>query len=94
MRTCRDLLAGMLLHMSFALVPSGVPATTLQHFSCGCRLEGILYSLTACAPELLKLRQPVANDLHATCAWASHACVRQSPKSRGSTASTQIQQQT
>lgn len=42
------------------------------------RLEGVLYSLTACSKELLQLRQPALADLQQTCAWASHACSKPS----------------
>ena len=39
-----------------------------------CRLEAVLYSLTAATRELLHLRQPCLPDLQVACAWASEAC--------------------
>jgi glycosyltransferase involved in cell wall biosynthesis len=44
------------------------------------RLEGVLYSLTACAKELLQLRQPAIADLQLTCACASDACISKEAK--------------
>lgn len=47
-----------------------------------CRLEAVLYSLTAGAPELLQLRTPALPDLHAACAAASLACAKPSSSSQ------------
>ena len=44
-----------------------------------CRLEAVLYSLTAVARELLHLRTPALADLHLACAAASLACAKPSP---------------
>lgn len=41
-----------------------------------CRLEAVLYSLTAGARELLHLRTPALADLHLACAAASQACAK------------------
>ena len=41
-----------------------------------CRLEAVLYSLTAGARELLHLRTPALADLHLACAAASLACAK------------------
>ncbi|CAL8468850.1 g8391 [Coccomyxa elongata] len=50
------------------------------------RLEAVLYSLTAGAPELLQLRTPALADLHAACAAASLACAKPSSSSSSSQA--------
>lgn len=46
-------------------------------------LEAVLYSLTACAQELLKARQASTEELQMACSWAAEACLRPSQASRG-----------
>lgn len=41
-----------------------------------CRLESVLYSLTAVTKELLALRQPALAQLQAAASWASTACTK------------------
>ena len=47
-----------------------------------CRLEAVLYSLTAGATELLQLRTPALTDLHSACTAASLACAKPSASSQ------------
>lgn len=45
----------------------------------GCRLEAVLYSLTAVSSEVLSLRQPALSQLQLATAWASTACAKVHP---------------
>lgn len=45
-------------------------------------LEAVLYSLTACAQELLKARQASLEELQVACTWAAEACSRPSHSTR------------
>jgi hypothetical protein len=61
-------------YKSFSGMP---PPLTLR--ACACRLEAVLYALTAGARELLHLRTPALPDLHLACAAASLACSKPAP---------------
>ena len=61
-------------------------------WACTCRLEAVLYSLTAGARELLHLRTPALADLHLACAAASLACAKRASSPQPPAASVSLPQ--
>jgi hypothetical protein len=67
--------------------------TALRHTpaAAAAALERVLYALTACAGELLELRQGAAAELQLACTWASYACARPAAVTQAQAAQAQQQ---